>query len=453
MKKYIFAVAGIMMLAGSLVASAEISGSGSAGAGSGVSGPGIVSEPSPTIYPAPVPVPPPTTGDSGFLQLNNLRVESVAAQTVPAEIVATLGYPTVMPMMGASGAGTAPFNPTCYKYESESDNTGTAVACPALPATSTSNGQTAPGSATASPPNFMYRPYHIEVDASTRLFLRDRSQGTLTDFSAGDTINVFGYYNSDGSIQAYLVRDLSKPAQTETIQLENLTLVSVSAITPPATLAATQTQTAPCYGFNEKDSKAIRVCPLGISSFSANAATQNVEPPAAMMPNWAMLRKYAVNVSAQTIILDRNRTKLTLADLQPGDAMNVYGGTSDNGQTIDADIIRDVSLPPAPTTMSGTVTQVNADGSFTIQTNDGRTLIVENPIRAGATVTLTGVLDTLKNILSEVSQIYFGNGNNAGVGVGGSGGGTFPPVSGVRRAGPINGGTMPTAAPVQPNTE
>ncbi len=493
MKKYMVAGAGMFVLAsglaGGLVAGAAVSSvSGSAVAGSAVAAPGYVTSPSPTIYPAPTPVPPPSTDDSGFLQFNNLTIESVSGIAIPGEIVATLGYPTIVPMMGASSAtgasagsadsaeGGAPqavsapsataSGVTCFKYESENDNTGTAVACPTLPATGTSNTQSAPNapatgasgganaSAIASPPSFMYRPYRIEIDASTKLSLRDRTPATLANFSAGDTINVFGYYNADGSIQAYLIRDLSKPAEAQTIQLENLTLLSISGTSAPATLAVTQTQYAPCYGFDQSDAKSIRACPLGVQSFSANAATKDVETPEAMRPNWAMLRKYVVNVSAQTIILDRNRTKLTLADLQAGDTLNVYGGTSDNGQTIDADIVRDLSIPPAAVTTSGKVTQVNADGSFVIQTNDGRALTVQNPIQVGAAVTLTGVLDTLKNVLSQVSQMYFGNNGGVtvggGVGVSGSGG-TIAPTPGVMNAMPINGGPIPTSTPGRPN--
>lgn len=247
--------------------------------------------------------------------------------------------------------------------------------------------------------------YRIEVDSNTEFMLRDRTAAQLSDFSAGDQINVYGYYNTDGSIQAFIVRDLSKPVETTSMQLNNVTLVSVSASTTPATLAVTQTVTAPCLGFDSNGSALSIACPMGVSSFSANPATANVTPPAALMPNWVMLRKYVVNVDSRTIILDRNRGELSLASLTPGDSLNIYGETSDNGQTITADIIRDLSIPPAATTITGTVSQVNADGSFVIRTTDGRTLTVQNPISAGETVTLQGILNSAENIVSQISQV------------------------------------------------
>ena len=257
--------------------------------------------------------------------------------------------------------------------------------------------------------------YRIEVDASTELYLRDRTPATLSNFAAGDQINVFGYYNADGSIQAYLVRDLSKPAQSETLQLNNVDLISITTATTPATLVVAQEQFYPCYGFgaNGNGAKTSIACPMGVgvSGGVSNSALQNVQVPTALMPIWEMARKYVVSVDAQTILLDSNRTKIQLSDLQIGDELNVYGVTNDNGQTVNADIVRDLSIPATAQTYSGTVTQVNSDGSFVIQTTDGRIITVQSPIQVGATLQLTGILDRLQNVLSQVTSII--NGENA----------------------------------------
>jgi uncharacterized membrane protein len=197
--------------------------------------------------------------------------------------------------------------------------------------------------------------------------------------------------------------------QTQTIQLDNVKIVSISGTGLPATIAVVQEQIAPCYSYlNGGAAKQVSICPMGVSDFSANAATQNVTAPQAMMPNWAMLRKYVVTVDAQTVLLDKNRTALTLANLKVGDQLNVYGETSDS-QTVNADIVRDLSLPPAASKYTGKVTQVNTDDSFIIQTNDGQTVTVQSPIQVGATVTVRGVLNPASNILSQTSAIYLGS--------------------------------------------
>ena len=110
---------------------------------------------------------------------------------------------------------------------------------PAIPVSSTPASTQTPNGAIYPYP-IRYQPYRIEVDATTELSLRDRTSAGLSDFAAGDQINVFGYYNTDGSIQAYLVRDLSKPMQTQSLQLNNIEIVSLSGTSTPATIAVTQ---------------------------------------------------------------------------------------------------------------------------------------------------------------------------------------------------------------------
>ncbi len=356
--------------------------------GSGASGSGYIT-PTTTVYPAPVPVPPPV--DYGFIQFNNLTVESVSATNLPAEILAS--NPSIYPLMGMEGdkSSSGVLNTTCYEFGSRDASKGTSVACPT--------------------PKINNQPYRIEVDVSTKLYLRDRTLAVLSDFTAGDQINVFGYYNTDGSIQAYLVRDLSKPVQSEFIQLNNVNLISISALTTPATLIVAQSQGYPCYGFGASGSiKQSIICPMGVESASSNATLKNLAVPQAFAPTWERMRKYVINIDAQTIILDSNRTRIQLSDLRVGDQLNIYGETKDNGQTLNADIVRDLSIPAFPSTYSGKVITVNADGSFVIQTSDGRTITVKNPIQVGAAVQITGLLDRLTSILSQVTSIIIGGG-------------------------------------------
>ena len=449
--KRIMAVAGVLVVV--LGAAGSVSAQTAAGgaAGSSAASPAVIVSPVSPSQPMPI-APPPVQPMSGFIQFNNLTVQSVSASNPPAEIIAT--NQEVVPMIyngasgtgagGAAGMGTGPAagsaidsapvptaastNPasspaassvTCRQFDSASAVSGVVIPCPVPPssaATSTTgaaNPTTGVGAGTGAanmpmmpttPAVYPIAPgYRIEIDATTQLMLRDRTSATLNDFTPGDQINVFGYYNTDGSIQAYLIRDLSEPMQTQTLQLNNVEIVSISGTSIPAMIAVTQEQAAPCYSFDANSVKLPYACPMG---------AQNVTQPAAIaMPNWIALRKYVVTVDARTIILDSNRTQLSLSNLNVGDELNVYGETTDNGQTLTADIVRDLSIPATPSTYTGTVTQVNSDGSFVFQSNDGRTITVQSPIQVGAALQLTGLLDRLQNVLSQVTSIV--NAKNA----------------------------------------
>jgi hypothetical protein len=400
MKKTVFLVFGLLLVigAGAVVANAETAGVNAAG--SATAAPGVIVYPSP-MPPIPEPVPPPPNKDSGFLQFNELSVESVSGVNPPAEILAI--NPNIQTLTPTPFA--TPLK--CYRFDTEGSASGNATACPtpaAVPSTPTTGGS---NSTSIAP--FRYAPYRIKVDGSTRLMLRDRMTATLADFVAGDRINVFGFYNTDGSIQAYLIRDLSKPVQKEYFQLNNAELVSISGMAVPTTLVVLQRQNYPCYDFGANgDAKASAICPMGLDSTSGSPVTKNLQVPTSLAPIWNLARKYVVNVDAQTVILNRNRTQLSLSNLKVGDELNIYGATSDNGQTIDADIVRDLSLPVVASAYSGTVTQVNADGSFVIQNGDGRMITVQSPIQVGVTVQLKGVLDSLSNVISQVSSIVIG---------------------------------------------
>lgn len=352
-------------------------------------------------------------GNNAIMQFNNLTIQSVSANTPPAEIVASTNVYILEKNESKPGATPAtPAVPSsiqvkCLKYLNKESGSGTAITCP-TPATQ------AVTSTSASAMVYPYRGgmYKIEVSATTHLMLRDRTAATLTDFTVGDQINVFGIYNQDGSVDALIVRNISKPVEKQFVQLNNVDLVSVSATTAPATLTVVQQIANPCYGFGKEGNtkQGVIACPMGLKSFSDNSSTQNVVAPQALMPIINQSRKYVVQVDAQTIIMNRERGSLTLGDLKIGDKLNIYGATQGNGEVIDADLVRDLSQPPMAQNYSGKVTQVNSDGSFMIQADGGETYTVQNPIQVGATVQLKGLLDQLQKVISQVSQIIVKNG-------------------------------------------
>jgi hypothetical protein len=95
---------------------------------------------------------------------------------------------------------------TCTEYASAEDTVGSAVTCPMAPTpatttmTNTSSTMTNTGTFT------------ITINSGTQLLLSDRSSAVLGNITAADVINVYGYYDGLGNIDAQVVRDLSKPA-------------------------------------------------------------------------------------------------------------------------------------------------------------------------------------------------------------------------------------------------
>ncbi len=247
-------------------------------------------------------------------------------------------------------------------------------------------------------PSYLYR---IEVSSDTRLLLRNRASATLADFASGDQINVFGFYNNDGSIRALIVRNLSKPEEKQFIQLDNAELVSVSG----NTLVVIHGQNYPCYGFDASGSnKSMTVCPMGAST--ENPALQNIAVPETLMPRFFPSRKYIVQIDIQTIILDRNRNRISQNDLAINDKLNIYGVIGSNSDTIEADIIRDISRPQKPPerkTFEGTISQIGSDGTIVMTTSDGRTLTLQ--IGTGSKIKVNGILDELKGWLYNLSEI------------------------------------------------
>ncbi|HUZ92712.1 MAG TPA: DUF5666 domain-containing protein [Candidatus Paceibacterota bacterium] len=413
MKKIYGLVGAIVLLAGAFGAQAQLAPtavvSGAAASGGGIASPGVIAYPVPT-----------QTGD--IIQFNNLQIESVSGTNAPAEIIAAnANYYPPTPLEGASGAvpQAAPSASAsagaakCFAFDSPTSNTAQPISCPTppQPAASSSTAQPSSGISSAASAAILFRPpvfaYRIEIAANTILRLRDQSPATLADFAPGDSINVYGAYNQDGSIQAYIVRDLSKPAEKQFIQLNNVQVISTTASSNPQTLVVVQEQAYPCYGFGDGNAtKQTIACPMGLQSLSESPAAANVTLPPSIAPNIAMLRKYVVTVDSQTIILDRGRNPISFADIKGGDSLNIYGTMdSDNATSLNADIVRDLSEPITSTGVSGTVTSVNSDGSFVLQTSDGQTLTIENPIEPGARVQLSGIINALQRIMIQITSM------------------------------------------------
>jgi hypothetical protein len=160
---------------------------------------------------------PPTSmapGTPGYIQLNGLTVTSVsAAGSLPMQVlVANTAYPTLT--NGNAMATSSALAVTCEQFTSDSATTGTSVTCP-MPLVASTAVPTSTVTSTA-PATIYYSPYTITVDAATQLLLDDRTPATFADIMPGDQVNVYGYYDGVNTINAEIIRDVSRSSATGT---------------------------------------------------------------------------------------------------------------------------------------------------------------------------------------------------------------------------------------------
>lgn len=138
--------------------------------------------------------------------------------------------------------------------------------------------------------------YTVNVDAADDIIVnRVWDKINLSDIKIGDTVNVIGT-KADTVIDAKLVRDLSVPPFTEITINGGVTAVSGSTIT-----------------------------------VKANNGTS-----------------YTVNIEVSDILVNRIWDKINISDIKINDRVMVYGTVSST--TIDAKLVKDLSLPLVSTT-------------------------------------------------------------------------------------------------------
>jgi len=108
---------------------------------------------------------------SDFVEFDGLTVTAVSAPGTPTQI--TVANPV-----------------SCVEYPSIAAIAGVTMQCP----TPVASG------------------YAVTMNAAVQILLGDLRAGTFSDIAPGDRINVYGWYVSGGTLQAYSLRDLSKTA-------------------------------------------------------------------------------------------------------------------------------------------------------------------------------------------------------------------------------------------------
>lgn len=190
--------------------------------------------------------------------------------------------------------------------------------------------------------------YQISVQSDTILLLKNRSRASIGDFAVGDHINVFGFMDRGTSgVQALIVRDLDKPALgSRYVQLNDLTVVAApDSSAAPATFQAARKGIEPCLDFSSVSapSGVTAPCPLGVD---LNTAVPAAAASGASLEFYRPFQQfYSVHVSSLTRILNASRQIMALGNIQAGDHVNIYGRYNPSNRTIEALIVRDLSVP------------------------------------------------------------------------------------------------------------
>lgn len=199
-----------------------------------------------------------------YLQIDGLVVASMpaAGAAEPVQIMAANpAYDTVTAAGAVMSANTAAVG--CTQFATDSSPAGIATACPVPPVTTMTASTTGVT---------YYSPYMINVNAATQLEMSDRTPATLANITPGDTINVYGYYDGSGIINAEVLRDMSKPAggaaSTAALQAELDQLEALVAQLESALAMSTSTTVNPSLGTS-------LYCPM----IAASGATSSVPCP------------------------------------------------------------------------------------------------------------------------------------------------------------------------------
>jgi len=114
---------------------------------------------------------------------------------------------------------------------------------------------------------------------------------------------------------------------------------------------------------------------------------------------------FVVQIEERTTLLGVNQEPALLTDFQAGDKINVLGWLSADSKTIRAAVVRNLEEKDYHQSLSGTIKEVRSDG-FTITLTNGSDIFVETPIAVGAQVTIKGVFNKVKGMVSNVLSIF-----------------------------------------------
>ncbi len=129
------------------------------------------------------------------------------------------------------------------------------------------------------------------------------------------------------------------------------------------------------------------------------------DKPLSCIFNGDQNNNYVIQIEKGTALLGVNQEPALLSDFQAGDKINVLGWLAADSKTIRAEVVRNLEEKDYHQSLSGTIKEVRSDG-FTITLANGGDVFVKTPIAVGAQVTISGVFDKAKNIISNTLSIF-----------------------------------------------
>lgn len=252
---------------------------------------------------------------------------------------------TLTPMLG-SYTGT-PY--AIITAQTEPGQTESSTKCRLYPSTS-------PTVAMPCSTDILTREYAIRVSELTTLLSVNRKKITIDQIVAGHHINVYGNLNSDGSVDARILRDLDGSATPKTVQLENLRVFSVEKDASDGLNVLAGSNVGTCYEWSASSKRSL-ACPMGMS---ASAAAESDKAASESITLYRPTILYRIHVPATAQILDANRRKMLSRTINAGDTINVYGVMK--GDTVIAEIVRITSSGPIVATDPPTLETITIKG-------------------------------------------------------------------------------------------
>lgn len=165
------------------------------------------------------------------------------------------------------------------------------------------------------------RSYQVRVTNNTVLRQRD-GKPLLNGIAVGDRINAYGRFDGN-TMDAQIVRNLSQPFATKTVQIEGLNVTAVEQGKDGIQISAVKGN-GPCWNYYGAQERMAFPCPAG-----TQPAPYVRQGDTAAMP--LVAEYYQIAVPRTAMILDRDRAPIAASSIRTGDTINVYGslvGTS-----------------------------------------------------------------------------------------------------------------------------
>jgi trimeric autotransporter adhesin len=222
-------------------------------------------------------------------------------------------------------------NAQLYPYT----GTSTAPSSTVIAATSTASSTATTSSTISSTVSATIEPSNSNVAAVTTTTGSSTTTTTVVPVITSTAGAIGEYIQIDGLVVASIpATGTAEPVQIMAANPAYDTVTASGAVMSASTAAVDCTQ----FATDSSPTGIAVTCP------TPPATTMMANTTSSSSPNGNYYSPYMINVNAATQLEMSDRTSATLADITPGDTINVYGYYDGNG-IIDVEILRDMSKP------------------------------------------------------------------------------------------------------------